>query len=254
MSSDYTSSELDSGITRRNPTWRREELILALELYVAHAGNPPGKASSQVSALSDLLNRVGDRVGRQAQATYRNANGVYMKMMNFRRLDPAYIEAGRKGLSRGGAQEAVIWREFANDYDALRRTASAIRAELSQHATSELDVNPDDESAAEGAIIMSAHRRRERNRELVRKRKQKALREHGELRCEGCSHSFADQYGERGEGFIEVHHLRPVHQMDPEEKTRLADLALVCANCHRMIHRRAPWLSMQELRDALRKT
>lgn len=61
--------------------------------------------------------------------------------------------------------------------------------------------------------------------------------------------SFAERYGERGDGFIEVHHVRPVHQMQPGDKTLLADLALVCANCHRMIRRRLPWLTVEELRD-----
>jgi 5-methylcytosine-specific restriction protein A len=35
--------------------------------------------------------------------------------------------------------------------------------------------------------------------------------------------------------------------------TKLSDLALLCANCHRMIHARRPWLSMDELRAYLRR-
>jgi 5-methylcytosine-specific restriction enzyme A len=36
-----------------------------------------------------------------------------------------------------------------------------------------------------------------------------------------------------------------------ERRNRIDDLALICANCHRMIHRVAPWLSPDELRAAL---
>lgn len=233
---------------RRNPSWSREELILALELYLEHSGNPPGKESRPVAELSALLNQLGERLGRREQGTFRNPNGVYMKLMNFRRLDPAYLETGRSGLSRGGRLEEVVWREFADDQDGLHRVASAIRGELERPLAVEDDYG---DEAEEGAIITALHRRRERNRELVRKRKQQALREHGDLRCEGCDLSFAERYGERGEGFIEVHHCKPLHQMQPGEKTRLVDLALVCANCHRMLHRRMPWLTIEELRAVI---
>ncbi len=50
---------------------------------------------------------------------------------------------------------------------------------------------------------------------------------------------------------MEAHHTRPVHEINPGQVTRLADLALVCANCHRMIHARRPWLTMPELRALL---
>ncbi len=47
-----------------NPPWSRDELILALDLYAATKGNPPGKASRHIAALSDLLNDLGAELGR----------------------------------------------------------------------------------------------------------------------------------------------------------------------------------------------
>ncbi|WP_421989133.1 HNH endonuclease [Roseococcus sp.] len=41
-------------------------------------------------------------------------------------------------------------------------------------------------------------------------------------------------YGERGRGFIECHHTRPLHTLRPGDKTKIADLVLVCSNCHWM--------------------
>jgi 5-methylcytosine-specific restriction protein A len=78
------------------------------------------------------------------------------------------------------------------------------------------------------------------------------MRDGGRLTCEGCDFDFADTYGERGKGYMEVHHTRPVHEIRPGQVTRLADLALVCANCHRMIHARRPWLKLEELRPLIR--
>ena len=46
---------------------------------------------------------------------------------------------------------------------------------------------------------------------------------------------FESVYGEVGAGFAEVHHLRPLAEMDGPVETTLDDLAVVCANCHRMI-------------------
>ena len=85
----------------RNPDWTRDELIIALDLYLQHRASPPGKDSKEVLAVSEVLNRIGTKlhgdVGKEK--TYRNANGVYMKLMNFRRFDPEYTGTGKKGLT-----------------------------------------------------------------------------------------------------------------------------------------------------------
>jgi len=78
----------------RNPMWTRDELILALDLYMTNPTSPPGKTSKAVIQLSDVLNRLGAQLGRDPAGTYRNPNGVYMKMMNFRRFDPAVRSGG----------------------------------------------------------------------------------------------------------------------------------------------------------------
>ena len=60
----------------------------------------------------------------------------------------------------------------------------------------------------------------------------------GRIACVACGMAFGDVYGEIGEGYIEVHHLNPisqiegVHAVDPK-----MDLVPLCANCHAMIHR-----------------
>jgi 5-methylcytosine-specific restriction protein A len=50
-----------------------------------------------------------------------------------------------------------------------------------------------------------------------------------------------------GRGFIECHHLLPLAELARERLSRLADLALVCSNCHRMVHRKRPRLSLDRL-------
>jgi predicted HNH restriction endonuclease len=85
----------------------------------------------------------------------------------------------------------------------------------------------------------------------VRLAKEKALDEHGRLPCAACAFDFAGVYGEVGRGFIECHHLLALADLAAERNTKPSDLALVCSNCHRMIHRKRPWLSMGRLTELL---
>jgi hypothetical protein len=93
-------------------------------------------------------------------------------------------------------------------------------------------------SALEGGLQLKSHYRRERSRKLISLKKEQYKSSHGVLRCEICGLSFVEIYPESlGEDFIEVHHKTPLSQIEKTVKTTLDDLILVCANCHRMIHR-----------------
>lgn len=66
--------------------------------------------------------------------------------------------------------------------------------------------------------------------------------------CEACGFDFQETYGELGEHYIEAHHLDPLSGRDGvNEPTSIEDFAMLCANCHRMIHRRTPCLTVEEL-------
>ena len=52
-----------------------------------------------------------------------------------------------------------------------------------------------------------------------------------------CGLRFEDAYGTIGEGFAEAHHRIPLHRLSGKVKTRMEDLATICANCHRMLHK-----------------
>lgn len=116
----------------------------------------------------------------------------------------------------------------------------------------EIPDEDDEESFPEGKEVFLLHRSKERNKELVRAAKQRRLAEDKELRCDVCKFSFSETYGELGEGFIEAHHLFPISELKEETKTKIEDLALVCSNCHRMLHRRRPWLTLEDLKQLLR--
>jgi hypothetical protein len=93
--------------------------------------------------------------------------------------------------------------------------------------------------AVEGSRRLRKHYSRERCRTLItKKRNDFAARNGGQIYCEVCGFDFRQHYPPAlGDGFIEVHHLAPLCQRDEPLRTTLADLLLVCSNCHRMIHR-----------------
>jgi 5-methylcytosine-specific restriction protein A len=85
----------------RNPTWSRDELILALDLCLRHRERLPDSDEAEIVKLSETLNSL---FGEQAKdaVLFRNRNGIYMKLANFRAVDPLHTWQGTRGLSRSG--------------------------------------------------------------------------------------------------------------------------------------------------------
>jgi len=240
---DYTEGKVN---------WDREEMILALELYFRTP--QPGKHSKEVAEVSELLRTRAAQLGRLVPPRFRNGDGVYLKMMNFRRYDAAQIAKGNKGMDRGAKLEAAVWNEWSGDVSKLRNAASAIRLsiqngiEVGEAFSDDLDAD----LAAEGGFEYRQHRRYERNPQNVR-RKKAAVRNAGlPLECEACGFDFEKAYGPRGADYIEVHHKKPVHTLQEGTVLQLSDLALLCSNCHRMAHRWGKLLSVDDV-AALRK-
>lgn len=111
----------------------------------------------------------------------------------------------------------------------------------------------DGEEFPEGRVLFRLHRIRERNSNLVKEVKALALERFGKLECVVCQFDFFRTYGEVGKEFIECHHTVPVSELTEGMKTKLSDMALVCSNCHRMLHRKRPWLRISDLKALLRK-
>jgi HNH endonuclease len=91
--------------------------------------------------------------------------------------------------------------------------------------------------APEGRLLMRSHFARERDRRLVQSKRNEALQKLGKLSCEVCGGDFSALYGTLSGGAIECHHTMPVAALRRGGKTHIDDLALVCANCHRILHK-----------------
>ena len=83
------------------------------------------------------------------------------------------------------------------------------------------------------------------------KAKKRRLQSVGVLRCDVCEFSFEEVYGEVGRGYIDAHHQTPIAKLASSTPTKVGDVALLCSNCHRMIHRGNPF-TVDELKARLR--
>ena len=106
---------------KRNPTWVRDELILALELYLKEG--QIGPENPKVIALSDVLNALPIHTTRPDIEKFRNPNGVALKLANFRAIDP---NDPATGMSAGGKGDKEIWTEFSTDKNKLEKAVQAI--------------------------------------------------------------------------------------------------------------------------------
>jgi 5-methylcytosine-specific restriction protein A len=235
----------------KNPPWHRDEIILALDLYFDKNLGPMSPGNPKIIALSELLNRLPIFDIKPDQQTFRNPTGVNMKLSNFKALDPNYQGKGMEGYSK---LDKEVFEEFNFDVNRLNQIANDIRQilnnpELSNEVSKiENDETSETDSVKEGQVLYKLHKVRERNRKIVEAKKRKVLKDKGELKCEACSFDFEKIYGGMGKGYIECHHLTPLSNFQVNKDTRLDDLALLCSNCHRMIHRDFNVSSIEEFK------
>ncbi len=231
---------------RRNPAWTYDELILALDLYINIPPARSAKGRREVGETSRKLRGLPIHQERGDDETFRGTNSVYMKLQNFKTVDPGYAGVGMP--AGAGPRERLVWERFAGDPVRLHELAEGIVATGQTLTDTDIAAAAEDEgqtgTVPEGRILLAAHKRRERRGAAQKKREVHAAT--GQLECEVCGFDFVTRYGELGNGFAECHHKQPL--AEGERMTRMADLAIVCANCHRMLHRHAPLLTIEELR------
>ena len=229
-----------------NPNWTRDEVILALDLLF-HAGDAlPGDRDPRVIQLSQLLQRSPLHPMSARKESFRNPEGVAFKLQNLRQVGTG------AGLKHTSAVDRAVWREFGESPLRVAELARQIEREITRSDDADADEFEGLEFS-EGRLLTRAHRRRERNRNL-RKRLIQSRRKRGALVCEGCGLQGPTGSAQLEETIFEVHHLVPIAEAG-EGNTRLRDTALLCANCHRLIHgiisQSKSWANIDDLRSVI---
>ena len=235
----------------RNPNWHADEIILALDLYFSPNRGSISASNPKFKELSRLLNSLELFSGVPDPEKFRNINGVSTKMANFQHFDKRY--AG-EGLSGGSNLDKELFNRFFDHQDELRSVAVEIRKiTLDKGLKMKIEkIEVDDPVAIdevwEGQTLYRLHKVIERDRKIVKRKKESVLSSNGKIACEACDLIFEEFYGEIGRGFIECHHRTPLAKLKSGTKTTLESLALVCSNCHRMLHWQINTLTVEGLR------
>lgn len=224
----------------------REEIILVAAAVVANGWRELRTESAEVEDLSRVLRRLDLHPREQRPHNFRSPGSISRKASDIATAYSGY--AGKP--TRGGGPTRDVVREFESDPAGMTALASSVREQALSGGvipvTGEV-VDPDlGVPATEGDARERLHLARERDSRIRRAKLDAVRAAGGKIACEACGFDFNSTYGERGRGYIEVHHRVPLHVSGPTE-TSVSDLALLCSNCHRMVHRSKPWLTIEQL-------
>lgn len=167
-----------------------------------------------------------------------------------KRYPPKFVISKAYGLkhgkdwpsdSFGGGPEAnnfLLFHKF-DIYEVLRKPYRRVMleavAEVSRHFV-------------EGKKVSGWRTWKRREAKAGQVAKNQRLKDTGDLQCDVCGFSFQGVYGDLGLGFIEAHHKVPLKSFKAEKTIRVTDLALLCSNCHSMVHRTDPSTTVAELK------
>ena len=102
--------------------------------------------------------------------------------------------------------------------------------------------------AMEGERYKAEAMFRKRSRALIDAKKAKS-----NGHCEICDLSFKKQYGLTDRDCLIAHHIDPISERSKASKTTLDDIALLCPNCHAVIHAFDEPLSIDNMKQKIKK-
>jgi 5-methylcytosine-specific restriction protein A len=181
-----------------NPDWSRDEIILALDLYLDTNRQIPPEDDERVQELSRLLRRFPHHALASRKEAFRNPTGVAFKLQNLRQV------ATGRGLSNASKMDRQVRAEFGADPKRTKQTANLIKAAISAS-----EFLPDifaELEFLEGRLVTELHARRERDPKL-RQRLLAARRRKGVLGCDMCSTASCSHDLELEDAMFEAHHL-----------------------------------------------
>ena len=235
------------------PNEKKIREILLLELY----------ASKNHSAIpKDLYKQVGDYFPNELEeidfAPYQESESKWANEVQWTRahlvkegiiLSPKQHKRNEWKLSEEGIK---LGRDFFikyHDYDPWLTEISIDN--ITNDIIEKFQPNDEQERFPEGKIKFVLHTTKERNQKVVTLKKKLAYDKNPLMPCEICGTSFKEKYGEIGDGFIEAHHIYPISELTEETETHINDLILVCSNCHKIIHQKRLWLTIENMQTLL---
>lgn len=237
-----------------NPVWNHDETLLVLNLYLQKSKKIPSANSKEVKELSALLQSLPFHNGLNRNDTFRNVDGVYMKMQN---LDSArqQIDEGKSPRISCSKMDRQIWSEYGNQPAKVNELAERIQIASKEVSGSSFSDDEIEEDFSEGVMITRLHRMRERHRGIRAKIIEKA-RKIKALQCAACGTKGQPGFESANESIFEIHHIQPLSKVaSAGTRTKISEVCLLCANCHKLVHRMirdsGDWLSLEKFKAVI---
>lgn len=239
----------------------RSEALLQVGYYLSRFGTSepplrfkPKKWNEVYRMFYDVLN--GGRTVLEFEHSLKNSRDGYdgyfsnTKREGWKSADdsPAKLTGAAAAVFEDfkNKNEEYIWLIISKYTDINFKINTVVFNDLISEDTASSDTNT---TQTEGGIKVRISKTIERSAKL----RQKALKIHGYF-CQACGFDFEKHYGSWGKEYAEVHHIIPLAELEGRQTETIpeTDLVILCANCHRMVHRKKGiTLSLEELKAKL---
>jgi hypothetical protein len=226
-----------------------------LEVWCCEWANKPGKRRVWYGLYATQAEKLRKRVAalpeslrpvrRLSEKDMRPATGSKSDYVLRTPLDaseydrPIYEEYEENGSEQAyyGAYDSALPENKEKVLGIVARATSffetVIKSQQPDAHSNEKDGDPEETYVHyENRHVVHQHLAREQNRTLVAQ-----CHKRDNYRCQVCEMTFREVYGDIGKAFAEAHHIIPLNRLANTVESSVSDLATVCANCHRMLHK-----------------
>lgn len=223
-----------------NPPWTRDEVILGLDVLFSMDTKNFSVENEAIIELSKLLNSLPLIPLSERDETFRNPAGVSNQLSRF------WGSLKREGRrARVNALYYVVYEEFRDNLDDLKKIATAIRGNSPSTSLSFPVNSVEGQSFPEGKILFFLHHNIEYNQCMIVSEESKI--------CSICGFNPQTAYHLRETArFLDPHLLVPPQDMRPEMRFSGKDFITVCPNCHQVLHQYRPWRSRSQCEQILK--
>ncbi len=218
-------------------SFTRDEAILALDTLLFSGEEHLNANSAAIKELSELLNSLPIVPQSMRGDIFRNCTGVSRQISMFR----ISSSKGRKDPDVG-----AIFYSVADDYrgneDEIHRIADAIKRNVEYFDGAVFGAVEESHEFPEGALLSHLHR-------MIENRDSKKLKA-AEV-CEVCQLDLSQVYKPVPGGFMQLHLMVPVTELDSRKKYKPNEFVTVCPNCHAVLHRHRPWSTRETVGEIL---
>jgi hypothetical protein len=172
-----------------------------------------------------------------AERRSRGDMTLFVDLRFERILNPEYDEILPLEKLQAGSPSSVNWSTPASGIQ-IKQGVDDLERLWAELVGVYQPIGEDEPGALEGELRHALCRHRARERWLRDEKIAEVKRANsGRLPCQSCGFDFFSVYGEIGRDYAQVHHVKPLSDRTKPSMTRLSDLAILCANCHVMVHR-----------------